>query len=177
MDGIVLIDMRRQHVIKKILRMKLTDFMNTDIEDMVFYFLNTIKSEIPNFIVHCWYNQNEITDLQLSEFKNKYIDSINKLEMTFYIIYRHEYSVWYDIINKKDSENLNHYKFRSIYETPDQLITSIIEFNNVIKFDNQKNNSNYIKNGNNVNGKNSNNGFKTLGKQTQIKERNICTQN
>ena len=152
-------------LIKKIVRLKLTDFIDTNIEDNVIDFLHMIKEATPTFVVHCWYEKSDMKPKDVTAFTQKYYDRLELIEMSFYPLVSYETSVWYDIINVKDAALLSHYKFRSTYESNNEIINCILEFNNVIKFDTQKN-IGYNKNGYNKDAKNSNNRFKKMGKQT-----------
>ena len=148
---------------KKILRMKLTDFINTELEDNIMSFLHMIKESTPTFIVSCWYEPYEINNIQLNEFKGKYLQSIELLEMSFCTLNSYETAVWYDIIGINDVERLSHFKFRSTYQSTNEIINCVLEFNGVIKFDSHKN-TGYNKNGYSKDVKDSNYRFKKMGK-------------
>lgn len=148
---------------KKIVRLKLTDFINTNIEDNVINFLHMMKEATPTFIVHCWYESSDISETELDKFVIRYKQLIKEIEMSFHVLNSYEIAVWYDIINVKDTELLSHYKFRSTYENPEDLIGCILVFNDTIKFDGQKN-IGYNKHGYNKDAKYSNNRFKKVGK-------------
>lgn len=150
---------------KKIVRLRLTDFMNTHIEDNVINFLHMMKEATPTFVVHCWYESTDVSQLELSAFKQKYIEYLDVIEMSFDTLNSYEPAVWYDIINVKDEALLSHYKFRSTYENPEDLIGCILVFNDAIKFDGQKN-IGYNKHGYNKDAKDSDNRFKKVGRQT-----------
>ena len=150
---------------KKILRLKLTDFINTEIEDTIINYLEMIKTGNPTFVVHCWYENLEIDNTKLINFKNKYLAPIELIEMSFYSLNSYETAVWYDIIGIKDIERLSHFKFRSTYTNENEMINCILEFNGVIKFDSQKN-IGYNKHGYNKDAKDSDYRFKKMGKQT-----------
>ena len=145
-------------MIKKVLRLKVTDFWQSPVEDNVMSFLQMIKTETPTFCVLLWYNKEEMNAKSLLEFRKKYHDEIELLELEIEQIVGIEKSVWYDIINVKEQDRLQHYKFRSVYEDINNIIDCIIEFNSMIKFDTQKNNG-YR------NAKDRNNRFKTVGRQ------------
>jgi hypothetical protein len=143
--------------------------MNTEIEDIVIHFLYMMKETTPTFMVHCWYENVDVRQEDLSKFKTKYSEYLDKIEMSFYSLNSHEHAVWYDIINIKDESLLSHYKFRSTYKNPDDIISCILEFNSVIKFDTQKN-IGYNKHGynkDNKDAKDSDNRFKKVGRQTE----------
>jgi len=148
---------------KKILRLKLTDFINTNIEDSVIHFLHLMKESTPTFVVHCWYKKEEMDSASLFEFKQKYLEYLDIIEMSFDVFGSNEEAVWYDIINAKDDGIMSHYKFKAVYENTDDIINCIIEFNNVIKFDTQKS-MGYNKHGYNKDAKDSNNRFKKMGR-------------
>ena len=151
---------------KKIVRLKLTDFINTHIEDNVIHFLHMMKETTPTFAVQCWYESADISKADLDKFIIRYEQPIKEIEMSFHILNSYEPAVWYDIINVKDEKLLSHYKFRSTYENTDDIIGCILEFNSVIKFDTQKN-IGYNKHGYNKDAKDSDNRFKKVGRQTE----------
>lgn len=142
---------------KKTVRLKLTDFLNSEVEDTIISFLQMIEKETPTFKILFWYDKNEISGDSLLKFRKKYKDEIEKLEID--IVQRSAFneSVWYDIIKNEDSEKINNFKFRSTYTDMDNIIDCIMEFNSMIKFDSQKNNG-Y------KNAKDRNHRFKTVGK-------------
>lgn len=145
--------------------MKLSDFIDTDVEDIVIQFLHMIKESTPTFVVQCWYENSEIKDDDIDKFRNKHIKQLDVIEMTFNRLEFHETAIWYDIIKSTDVDKLSHYKFRSTYENINDMINCIIEFSTVIKFDHQKN-TGYNKNGSYRNAKDSNNRFKKMGRQS-----------
>lgn len=145
---------------KKTIRLKLADFINSPIEDTIISFLQMIKKETPTFNVVFWYDKNDVDSNSLLEFRKKYKDDIEQLEIDIKQIHSFNESVWFDIISTKDAERLQQFKFRSTYENADNIIDCIMEFNSMIKFDTQKNNG-YR------NGKDRNYRFKTVGKQAK----------
>jgi hypothetical protein len=147
-------------LLKKTVRLKITDFIESPIEDSVMSFLQMIGKDSPTFNVMLWYERNSMDTKSLLSFRKKYHDAIEELEIDITEIVGVEKSVWYDIVNTGDQERLQHYKFRSVYETTDDIINCIMEFNSMIKFDTQKNNG-YR------NAKDRNHRFKTVGKQTK----------
>jgi len=119
-----------------------------------------VKKETPTFSVVLWYNRDEMDSKSLLEFRKKYHDEIELLELEIIQMVGIEVYVWYDIINAKDQNTLEHYKFRSVYDNIDSIISCIMEFNSMIKFSKQKNNG-YR------NAKDRNYRVKTVGKQVK----------
>ena len=147
-------------MIKKVLRLKITDFLDSEIEDSVMSFLQMIRNGTPTFTVVLWYITGDIDKESLLEFRKKYKEQIETLELNIMELKGIEQSVWYDIIHIDDALELSRYKFRSIYEDKNDIINCIMEFNSMIKFDTKKN-TGY------KNVKDRNNRFKTVGKQTK----------
>lgn len=149
---------------KKILRLKLTDFINNDLQDNVINFIKIIKEnpDTNNFLTIFWYNDGEISINILKEFERKIVIDFPNLDIEIVkLIY--ETPAWYDIINKENENELRHYKFRSTYSNPDDILMCLIEFSNVLKFENKKNGYNK-KDGYNKDAKSRYNRFKSLGK-------------
>lgn len=147
-------------MIKKVLRLKITDFLNSDIEGNVMSFLQMVRNGTPTFTVVLWYIRGDIDSESLLEFRKKYKEQIETLELNIMELQGIEQSVWYDIIHTDDALELSRYKFRSMYENKNDIINCIMEFNSMIKFDTKKN-IGYR------NVKDRNNRFKTVGKQTK----------
>lgn len=142
---------------KKIIRLKLTDFLNSDVEDTIISFLQMIKKDTPTFKILLWHSKNEISSESLLDFRKKYKDEIESLELEIVQLSSFNESVWYDIIGIEDVEKIQNFKFRSTYTERNNIIDCIMEFNSMIKFDSQKNNG-Y------KNAKDRNHRFKTVGK-------------
>jgi len=147
-------------VTKKIVRLKLTDFINSEVEDTVMSFLQMIEKETPTFKILFWYDKNGISGDALLKFRKKYKDEIGTLELDIVQLCAFNSSVWYDIIKVEDSEKIDNFKFRSTYSNINNIVECIMEFNSMIKFDSQKNNG-YR------NAKDRNYRFKTVGKQVK----------
>jgi len=147
-------------LIKKILRLKIADFLGSEIEDNVMSFLQMVRIGTPTFTVVLWYITGDIDKESLLEFRKKYKEEIETLELDIMELKGIEQSVWYDIIHTDDVLELSRYKFRSIYENKNDIINCIMEFNSMIKFDTKKN-TGY------KNVKDRNHRFKTVGKQTK----------
>ena len=140
--------------------MKITDFWKFPMEDTVMSFLKMVYKETPTFNVILWYNESEMNSKSLLEFRKKYHDDIEILELEIIPMVGIEMFVWYDIIGADDKDTLEHFQFRSVYDNIDDIVNCIMEFNSMIKFNKQKN-SGYR------NAKNRNYRFKTVGKQTK----------
>jgi len=147
-------------LVKKSVRLKITDIWKSPVESNVIEFLQMIKKETPTFMVVLWYDGNGMDTNSLLEFRRKYHSEIEELELEIIQMIGIEKSVWYDIVNINDQEGLQHFKFRSVYEDINSIIDCIMEFNSMIKFDTQKNNG-YR------NAKNRNNRFTAVGRQTK----------
>ena len=98
-------------MIKKVLRLKITDFWQSPVEDSVMSFLQMIKTETPTFCVLLWYNKEEMDAKSLLEFRKKYHDEIELLELEIAQIVGIEKSAWYDIINTKEQDGCNTINF------------------------------------------------------------------
>lgn len=146
-------------MLKKTVRLKITDFWKSPMEENVMTFLQMVKKETPKFSVVLWYDKDEMDSKSLFEFRKKYHDEIELLEMEIIQMVGVEVYVWYDIIGVNDKDKLEHFQFRSVYDNINDIINCIMEFNSMIKFDTQKNGYKNVKDRNDR--------FKTVGKQTK----------
>lgn len=122
-------------------------------------FLQMIRRNVPTFTVTLWYYRNELKSADILKFRKKYKDEIEMLELDVIELGAIVPSVWYDIIGVEDQDDVEKFKFRSVYNTTDEIINCIMEFNTMIKFDTQKNDYKNVKNRNNR--------FKEMGRQTK----------
>lgn len=133
---------------KRSVRMKITDFINSDIENDVIAFLGFILKNIKylnNLKIIFWYTDKELTDKKIKEFKNRNENFFNYIkdsdhEIDIVKMQGNEPSCWYDIINEKDAKKMTKYRIRGEpYTDNDSLIQSLITFNDYIKFPKKRN--------------------------------------
>jgi hypothetical protein len=135
------------------------DFLNTELESDIIYCLEKTLPEIAfEKEMRFWYSEKEFDYNLLDRFKLEYQSFISLFNVTFHKLNGYEETVWFDIINQKDSSTLRKYKFRSVYQDCNELPTCIIQLSSFSKF--YTHNRNGYKNGF---VKNRNNGFRQVG--------------
>lgn len=119
---------------KKVLRLKLTDFLCKDVEEDVMYFLEQSSKELQfELRIYMWYIEKICNLNDISRFKEKYKSLIVPLNIQINYINGYEETVWYDIISKNESSLLKKFKFRSLYSDCNEIPGCIIEFSNFAK--------------------------------------------
>ena len=122
-------------------------------------FLQMIRKNVPTFTVVLWYYRNELKSDDVLKFRKKYKDEIEMLELDVIELGAIVPSAWYDIIGVEDQDDVEKFKFRSVYNTTDEIINCIMEFNTMLIFETQKKGDKNVKNRNNR--------FKEMGRQTK----------
>ena len=89
------------------IRLKLTDFIDTDIEDWVINKIDEVY-KIHQFKLHLWYNEGEIKPTQLKKFVEKYETQLHfKTKITPTIELSSQDFIWYDVLPIEENETLN----------------------------------------------------------------------
>lgn len=119
----------------KIVRLKLSDFLDTEREKDVMYFLKFIFQSIDSkkLHLHLWYYSNEISNKELTDFKKAYSVFLKKNDVQIYEMKGKPIFVWYEIINQYDSDKVIENKFKYVYMSLDGIITAIADFNSFYK--------------------------------------------
>ena len=118
------------------LRLKLSDFMNADIEETVMNKINQIHSELHVIVsLYLWFEEDEITSKDLKDFLMRWEDKLSfktvvkqghKLQVNDYI--------FFDIIptNVPDSDIYKRFTYK--YKGANMILDGLKEFYNVTKF-------------------------------------------
>ena len=117
------------------LRLKLSDFMNTDIEQEVMNKINQIHSELHvTVLLYLWFEEDEITSKDLKDFLMRWED-----KLTFKTVVKqghqlqfNEY-IFFDIIPVSIPDNISK-RFSYNYINSDKILSGLQEFYNVVKF-------------------------------------------
>tara|TARA_R100000900_G_scaffold120017_4_gene94683 strand:+ start:3829 stop:4245 length:417 start_codon:yes stop_codon:yes gene_type:complete len=112
------------------LRLKMTDFYDTEIEGWIINRINEIY-KINQFQLHLWYENDEVSPAKIKEFIKKYE---NELHFKTTIkpskdINRSEF-VWYDIIHEKDVEISSRTRFTYMGD----IVNGLNQFEKTLKF-------------------------------------------
>ena len=117
------------------LRLKLSDFINTDIEENVMNRINQIHSELHVIVsLYLWFEEDEITSKDLKDFLMRWEDKLSfktvvkqghKLQVNDYI--------FFDIIptNVPDSDISKRFTYK--YKDVNMILNGLKEFYNVTK--------------------------------------------
>ena len=111
------------------LRLKLTEFIETEIEEYVIDKINQVY-KISQFKLHLWYDEDEIKSSQIKTFLEKYESSLHfrtKIKPTREID-TNEF-IWFDVIPDKSSENL-----RARYTYMGNVISGLNQFGETLEF-------------------------------------------
>jgi hypothetical protein len=118
------------------LRLKLSDFINSDIEENVMNRINQIHSELHIIVsLYLWFEEDEITSKDLKDFLMRWEDKLSfktvvkqghKLQVNDYI--------FFDIIpiNVSDSDISKRFTYK--YKDVNKILNGLKEFYNVTKF-------------------------------------------
>ena len=117
------------------LRLKLSDFINTDIEQEVIKKINNVHNELHiTVLLYLWFEEDEIKSKDLKEFLMKWED---KLSFKTVVKRGHDISfsefIWFDIVPVNipfSSRN----RFRYQYVSCNKVLDGLQEFYNVTKF-------------------------------------------
>tara|TARA_B100001564_G_C20560988_1_gene633712 strand:+ start:150 stop:566 length:417 start_codon:yes stop_codon:yes gene_type:complete len=112
------------------LRLKMTEFFDTEIESWVINRINEIY-KLNQFKLHLWYENDEISPAQIKKFIKKYEKELH-FKTTIKPskeISRNEF-VWYDIIPDKDVEHANLTRFTFVGD----IIGGLNQFEKTISF-------------------------------------------
>ncbi len=117
------------------LRLKLSDFINTDIEQEVIKKINNVHDELhTTVLLYLWFEEDEISSKDLKEFLMKWED---KLSFKTVVKRGHDISfsefVWFDIVPANISTSPRN-RFRYQYVSHNKVLDGLQEFYNVAKF-------------------------------------------
>jgi len=118
------------------LRLKLSDFINSDIEEAVMNKVNNIHSELHvSVLLYLWFKEDEITGTDLKEFLMRWED-----KLTFKTVVKQTHKlhtkdfIFFDIIPMQVSDSDISKRFSYRYMNSNKLLDGLQEFYNVTKF-------------------------------------------
>jgi len=119
---------------KKTLRLKLTDFINTDIENYVMEKVNTIHKELHiAILLYLWFEEDEISTKDLKEFLMKWEDKLSfKTVVRQGSEIKHDSFIFFDITPKLIQSSNK--RFTYTYNNSAGLLKGLEEFYTVTKF-------------------------------------------
>ena len=117
------------------LRLKLSDFINTDIEQEVIKKINNIHKELhTTILLYLWFEDGEINSKDLKEFLMKWEDKLSFktiVKQGFYI--NTSEFIWFDII-PINTPSSPYKRFQYQYSDSNKILDGLQEFYNVAKF-------------------------------------------
>ena len=117
------------------LRLKLSDFINTDIEEKVMNIINHAHNELSVVVLlYLWFEEGEIVSKDLKKFLIKWED---KLSFKTIIKQGHELKfndfIWFDIV-PVNIPSISYKRFTYSYSDSNKILDGLKEFYNVTKF-------------------------------------------
>jgi len=117
------------------LRMKLSEFINTDYEPLIMEYIDECHNRKP-FFLNFWCNEGEIDVDTISRFADEHKSKlhIRTVIKSTPVLGPNEF-VWYDIIKKEDDTQMgDRRRFIHNYESPDDLISALKSFSDCAVF-------------------------------------------
>ena len=117
------------------LRVKLSDFINTDIEQEVMNKINEAHNKLnTTVLLYLWFEEGELTNKDLKEFLMKWEDKLSyktiiKQSST---IAAGEF-IWFDIM-PIGANNSNRKRFEYTYRDTNKILDGLQEFYNIVRF-------------------------------------------
>ena len=122
---------------KKLIRLKLSDFIKTEIEKDVVEILKQIQS-YPKINIILWYKEGDLKRNDIEDFKSLYPDLFLKGNILLYNHNGDRDFIWYDIQNINEDCLCNNNKFSTSYSNYLEIIYRLREVFNFVKFANNK---------------------------------------
>ena len=117
------------------LRLKLSDFINTDIEQEVIKKINNVHNELhTTVLLYLWFEEDEINSKDLKEFLMRWEDKLTfktVVKQGFYI--NTSEFIWFDVI-PINTPSSPHKRFEYQYSESNKILDGLQEFYNVAKF-------------------------------------------
>ena len=117
------------------LRVKLSDFMNTDIEQEVMNKINDAHTEFRvTVLLYLWFEEGELSNKDLKDFLMRWED-----KLTFKTVVKQGHQlmlndyIFFDIIPVGTPDNISK-RFSYSYINTDKILNGLQEFYNVVKF-------------------------------------------
>ena len=117
------------------LRLKLSDFINSDIEKVVMDKVNDIHNDLNITVLsYLWFEEDEINSKNLKKFLMSWED-----KLSFRTIVKQgcklsaDQFVWFDVIPTNVTSNLRN-RFQYCYSKPNKILDGLDEFYNITKF-------------------------------------------
>ena len=117
------------------LRLKLSDFINTDIEQEVMKKINNVHNELhTTVLLYLWFEEDEINSKDLKEFLMKWEDKLTfktVVKQGFYI--NTSEFIWFDVI-PTNTPSSPYKRFEYQYSESNKILDGLQEFYNIAKF-------------------------------------------
>ena len=117
------------------LRLKLSDFINTDIEQEVIKKINNVHDELhTTVLLYLWFEEDEINSKDLKEFLMRWEDKLTfktVVKQGFYI--NTSEFIWFDVI-PINTPSSPYKRFEYQYGESNKILDGLQEFYNVAKF-------------------------------------------
>tara|TARA_R100001369_G_C3234856_1_gene152853 strand:- start:127 stop:558 length:432 start_codon:yes stop_codon:yes gene_type:complete len=122
-------------MVKVILRMNLTDFLNKPYEEEVIKKLEEIYKDNVKYYLRLWYEDGSVATKDLKKFL---LDYESRLHFKTTIKVGNEVKVndfiWFDIINTKYTDSSNRIRFQYTYSSEENILKGLDEFHKCATF-------------------------------------------
>tara|TARA_R100001377_G_scaffold36570_1_gene20333 strand:- start:222 stop:653 length:432 start_codon:yes stop_codon:yes gene_type:complete len=122
-------------MVKVILRMNLTDFLNKPYEEEVIKKLEEIYKDNVKYYLRLWYEDGSVATKALKKFL---LDYESRLHFKTTIKVGNEVKVndfiWFDIINTKYTDSSNRIRFQYTYSSEENILKGLDEFHKCATF-------------------------------------------
>ena len=117
------------------LRLKLSDFINSDIEEEVMKKINTVHSKLhTTVLLYLWFEEDEINSKDLKEFLMRWEDKLTfktVVKQGFYI--NTSEFIWFDVI-PINTPSSPHKRFEYQYSESNKILDGLRHFYDIVKF-------------------------------------------
>ena len=117
------------------LRVDLSSFINTDIEEKVLNKLESIHNDDIKYYLTLWYREGSLTSEDINKFLLKYE---NKLHLKTKIVVDNKLKpndfIWYDITKRDDVNHKQQIRFQHLFNNKKQLLEALNNFHSTAKF-------------------------------------------
>ena len=117
------------------LRMNLSHFLNKPYEEQVIQKLGEIHRDSIKYYLTLWYEDGTLKTSDIKNFIEKYEKSLHfKTNIKVGNHLKHNDFVWFDIIDKNNSDSFDGVRFRYVYDKEEEILIGLEEYHKCAKF-------------------------------------------
>jgi len=124
------------NTLKLSLRMKLSDFIDTEYESQIETKLQYISENVQPILLYLWYDpeEHDITSKMKSFTKRWTGNASYKTVIRPTVIHSMREFIWFDIVDIIHQHSCGNYRFQYIYNNISEIMTGIKDFSDAAKF-------------------------------------------